>query len=123
MREHLCTRCGSIGRTRTETPGSILIEIVAWLAFLLPGLIYSLWRLSARREVCAACGAAETVPVDTPRGRAMAAQLGVAIPPDRARLAGAAAGAIVARWLKHQRAAEQRFTPEWHAREARRRRA
>lgn len=42
-----------------------LLEVVLWLCLLLPGVIYSLWRLSARRRVCAACGA-HVVPSDTP---------------------------------------------------------
>ncbi len=51
------------------TSGSIAIEIVLWLAFLIPGLIYSIWRLTTRRDACAACGSAELVPENSPRGR------------------------------------------------------
>lgn len=60
-----CAACGTFGRGRTHTPGHFLIEVVLWLCLLLPGVIYSLWRLSARRRVCAACGA-HVVPSDTP---------------------------------------------------------
>ena len=62
----VCTRCLSSGAARKITPGSILIEVVAWLFFLVPGLVYSLWRLSARYTGCATCGAREVVPAGSP---------------------------------------------------------
>lgn len=65
----VCTTCGHHGPTTQHTRGTILIELVLWLLFLVPGLIYSLWRLSTRRNVCTACGGATLVPADTPAGR------------------------------------------------------
>ena len=70
----VCTTCGHAGRAKSDTPGNIAIELVLWLCFLVPGLIYSIWRLSARREVCGACGAATLVPVATPVGRSIVKQ-------------------------------------------------
>lgn len=61
-----CLTCGVTGKTKTRTPGSILIEIVLWLCFLVPGLIYSLWRHSARKQVCGSCGATTLVPQGSP---------------------------------------------------------
>ena len=43
---------------KTVTRGSIWIEIILWLCLIVPGLIYSIWRLTTRRQVCSACGAA-----------------------------------------------------------------
>jgi hypothetical protein len=37
----------------------------------IPGLLYSLWRLSSRERVCSACGHASLIPVSSPRGRAL----------------------------------------------------
>jgi DNA-directed RNA polymerase subunit RPC12/RpoP len=51
-----CLRCGHEGRTKRELDGSGLIELVLWCTFLFPGLLYSLWRLSTKRYVCAECG-------------------------------------------------------------------
>lgn len=65
----VCTRCGTRTNARTETRGSFIIELALWLLFIIPGLIYSLWRLSSRRDVCHACGAPDLVPVDSPVGR------------------------------------------------------
>lgn len=68
----VCKQCGTVGDTTKSTPGSMAIELLLWLCFLIPGLIYSLWRLSRRHEVCRACGSKDLVPADTPVGRAIA---------------------------------------------------
>ena len=65
----VCATCGHMGPTKSHTRGTIVIEIILWLMFLIPGLIYSVWRLSTRRRVCAACGGATLVPPDTPTGK------------------------------------------------------
>ena len=65
----ICAACGSTGIPKTDTPGSFLIEILLWCCFLIPGLIYSIWRFSARKPVCASCGGATLIPLDSPRGR------------------------------------------------------
>jgi hypothetical protein len=61
-----CMTCGTDGEPKTETRGSIVIEIVLWLMFIVPGLIYSIWRLTTKRPVCRACGSATLVPYDAP---------------------------------------------------------
>lgn len=61
-----CKACGTQSRPTTETPGSILIEVVLWLCFLIPGLIYSLWRLNRRHQVCPKCGSEALIPPDSP---------------------------------------------------------
>lgn len=70
-----CKQCGTVAESKTETPGSILIELILWLCFLIPGLIYSLWRHSRRHEVCRACGSADIVPIDSPIGKQLTAHL------------------------------------------------
>lgn len=66
-----CTQCGTQGKPERSTPGSLLIEIVLWLCFLIPGIIYSLWRLNRRHDVCPACGSTSLIPPNTPRALAM----------------------------------------------------
>lgn len=81
--EMICTRCGHAGTPALATPGSILVELVLWLCLIVPGLIYSLWRLSRRHEVCKACGATQLVPLDSPVGRELAARyLPAVVPPE-----------------------------------------
>ena len=74
MAEMICSKCGTAGKPKRETQGSILIEIILWLALLFPGLIYSVWRLTTRRDVCRACGSPELVPIGSPVGRELAAK-------------------------------------------------
>lgn len=72
----VCTSCGSVGKPRTVVPGSFLIEIVLWLFFLLPGLCYTVWRLSAKHKACPACGGKAMVPTGSPVGRQLLAKQG-----------------------------------------------
>ena len=65
----VCARCGGYVYPRRVTNGSILIELVLWLCFFVPGLIYSIWRLTTRHRACPLCGSRELVPEDSPRGR------------------------------------------------------
>jgi len=65
-----CTTCGHEGGTETKTRGNLLIEIILWLCFLVPGLVYSIWRIASRHQVCASCGAATLVPPDSPVAKA-----------------------------------------------------
>lgn len=64
----VCTQCGHHGVPITVTPGSIGIEILLWLFFIIPGLIYSIWRLSARHMACPSCGNQAMIPAHSPRG-------------------------------------------------------
>ena len=101
-----CGNCGHVGPARRLTPGSFAVELLLWLCLLVPGLVYSLWRLSARRDVCAKCGAGQLLPLDTPKGAQIAAQAGVVLtsdaparPKPAAVGAGRAIGAAVAALL------------------------
>lgn len=67
----VCTQCGTQGDPRTYTKGSMLVELVLWLLFIVPGLFYSVWRLSSRYRGCRACGSPAMVPVDSPRGASL----------------------------------------------------
>jgi len=60
----ICTRCGHQGDTKIETPGSLILEIVLWLCFIVPGLIYTLWRKSSQYDACRKCGSPDVVPTD-----------------------------------------------------------
>lgn len=63
----LCTGCFAKVEPKKVTRGSIFIEIVLWLCFLIPGLIYSIWRLTTRQIACPKCGGTELIPLDSPR--------------------------------------------------------
>lgn len=61
-----CTTCGHEGPGKSITRGSLAIEIILWLFFLVPGLLYSIWRLSSKYKGCASCGARTLVPPASP---------------------------------------------------------
>lgn len=66
--QYVCTVCGHIGWPKTKTKGSILVELLLWCAFIVPGLIYSIWRLTSRQKVCPKCSAPHMIPTNTPKG-------------------------------------------------------
>jgi len=67
--EMICKACGHYGDPGKQTSGSFGVEVVLWLCFLIPGLIYSIWRLSTRKDICAKCGSPDLIPVDSPIGK------------------------------------------------------
>jgi len=67
----VCKNCGFIGKGKTVTPGMLLIELFLWICMLIPGLIYSIWRLTNRIKVCPKCGQQGLLPPSTPIGRQM----------------------------------------------------
>jgi hypothetical protein len=73
----ICPNCGSRGEPKTTTRGNIAIEIVLWLCFIIPGLIYSVWRTTTKYKACPSCGSAGMIGVNTPNGRMLADKLNV----------------------------------------------
>ena len=66
----VCTQCGCTG-SESHTKGSFLIELVLWLFMCVPGLIYSIWRLTTRGQVCSACKSDRLVPANSPVGQSL----------------------------------------------------
>jgi len=62
---HLVRLCWSCN---DGTKGSLLIEIILWLCLLIPGLIYSIWRMTTKYKACPACKQATLIPADSPMG-------------------------------------------------------
>jgi hypothetical protein len=57
-----------VGSFEKVKPGSFLIEVILWLCFFIPGLIYSIWRINSKKRVCSSCGSASVVANDSPMG-------------------------------------------------------
>lgn len=64
-----CTQCGSVGDQKRYTKGSLGMEIILWLLFILPGVLYSVWRLTSKYAGCPKCRAANMIPVTSPVAR------------------------------------------------------
>jgi hypothetical protein len=68
---YICSSCGYRGKPQTRTQGNILIEIILWFFFLIPGLIYSIWRMASRKKVCPKCNLETMIPLNSPIGQKM----------------------------------------------------
>lgn len=58
-----CALCGYVGPAKRVTKGSFLIELLLWFFFIIPGLIYSIWRLSNKVKICPKCKHETLIPV------------------------------------------------------------
>lgn len=50
------------------------MELALWLLFCAPGLIYSIWRLTTKKYVCASCKNSGIIPLASPNGQRLHAQ-------------------------------------------------
>jgi len=71
----ICANCGCCGKPKQITKGSFFIELFLWL-FFIPGLIYTIWRLTTRDWACPKCKAPNMIPFDTPRGQQLLKEYG-----------------------------------------------
>ncbi len=71
MAEQFCTSCGKTGKPKLVTQGGCLIELVLWLFLIVPGIIYSLWRLTSKKKVCPYCGNPTMIPLEAPAAKKM----------------------------------------------------
>lgn len=65
----VCPECGTVSKPQSKTKGNMAIEIILWLTFIIPGLIYSIWRLTSQYKACPGCGSDHMIPIDTPTGK------------------------------------------------------
>lgn len=96
----ICKACG----TRTDTParktrGHFAIELILWLCLIVPGLIYSIWRLGSRRDCCPVCGSEDLIPADSPMGRKIAQDMPQPVADDKPRRPPSPAAYGFGRWL------------------------
>lgn len=77
----ICATCYEEGPAKTVNPGNFAVELVLWLLLLFPGLVYSVWRLSATYKACRACGGKDLIPPGSPRANVLRQQkLNASIP-------------------------------------------
>jgi len=69
----VCTQCGCTA-TESHTKGSFMIEVLLWLIFCIPGVIYSIWRLTTRGQVCSSCKSDRLVSANSPSGQRLLSQ-------------------------------------------------
>ncbi len=67
--EYVCTTCWFVWNSKRIIKGSFWIELILWIIFFVPGIIYSIWRLTTRYSGCQKCKSSLIVPADTPKGQ------------------------------------------------------
>lgn len=66
----LCTQCGAETSAPLKVPpGSAWVALALAVPFVLPGVVYTVWRYAMRRSVCPTCGHAQLIPGDAPLAR------------------------------------------------------
>ena len=65
----ICTNCGCVSNPMNENKGNVLIELILWCFFIVPGVFYSIWRRSNRKNICPKCRQQTMIPVDSPNGK------------------------------------------------------
>jgi hypothetical protein len=68
-KKQICTQCGNVDVPKRKPKGSTGIELLLWLCFIIPGLLYSFWRLSSYHMTCKVCGGTTLIPVHSPLGK------------------------------------------------------
>jgi len=63
-KEMMCAICGKYIIPTKEGRGSISIEILLWF-LIIPGLTYSIWRLTSKRKVCPFCKSVHIFSLDS----------------------------------------------------------
>lgn len=77
----MCVTCGSEVKPKTRVPGSFIMEVLLWILLIVPGFIYSFWRLTNIEKVCSVCGANTLVPLDSPVARHLRTSLNGTVSP------------------------------------------
>lgn len=72
----ICSACGHVGSSKTAIKGSMGVEILLFIFFIIPGVIYSIWRSSSRYRTCSSCGSTNLIPLNSPVGKKLLADQG-----------------------------------------------
>lgn len=70
--DYICRNCGTRAKPKIVTRGSVWIELILWLAMIIPGVIYSIWRITTRDIACPECRRNTMIGTHTPIGRMIA---------------------------------------------------
>lgn len=71
-KKQYCANCGNIGKGTVR--GSLAITLLLLCFFIVPGIIYELWREGGGRKKCKSCGAFGMIPVDSPNAKKLMAE-------------------------------------------------
>ena len=69
MAKKYCTNCGYQGHPKRVVKGSTLVELILFILFIIPGILYGLWRLASASQACPKCGAPHMIPLNSPKAQ------------------------------------------------------
>lgn len=73
----ICKSCGTRGEANRYTQGNILIAILLCLYSYILAIIYAVWMLSTRYDVCRDCGSRKLISPYSPIGKKMVKEFDV----------------------------------------------
>ncbi|MEW5917896.1 MAG: hypothetical protein AB1762_15950 [Gemmatimonadota bacterium] len=83
---YVCTSCGhQTVRVDRVKPGSGWLTATLLCLFVVPGVVYWVWRHTSKQDRCPLCGRASTIPAESPIGRSLIQNQGAGVggtPPD-----------------------------------------
>jgi DNA-directed RNA polymerase subunit RPC12/RpoP len=62
----LCKSCGRISEPEHKLKGHVAITIILLLFWIIPGLIYMIWRRTGIKDTCSVCGSNNIIPTGSP---------------------------------------------------------
>jgi hypothetical protein len=65
---YICKSCFAIATPNVKKKGSLTVEIFLWALFLVPGMIYTSWRLLKREKTCPVCSSASVISMNSAKG-------------------------------------------------------
>jgi len=70
-KKYLCLECGCQREPIMANRGMLIIELFMWLLYILPGVIYSIWRRVRKQEICPNCRTPSVVLTSSSRAMKM----------------------------------------------------
>jgi RNA polymerase subunit RPABC4/transcription elongation factor Spt4 len=71
----ICRNCGHTGHPERRLKGHFLITVILLLCYIIPGIIYMIWRRAGVRDSCTKCGSENIVDAASPAGVAAAHEM------------------------------------------------
>ncbi len=70
-RKYLCMECGCQRDPIQAKRGFLVVELFMWLLYILPGVIYSIWRRVRTQQICSNCRTPSIVLTSSSRAMGM----------------------------------------------------
>jgi len=68
--DYVCRNCGSVDKPEQKLKGHFLITLILLLCWIIPGIIYMIWRRSGLKNTCSHCGSDQIVSTESAAGQA-----------------------------------------------------